>query len=114
MVVVGPRAVDGMEVSESSAEAERGLELGNSSSSLSFSSSSASSSSSEAEAWSAMKDGRPRLPVGADLRRGAVVVLVGLEVGRGGLKVGALRLGRGLEVVGMAEEERGGTACSPE
>lgn len=107
MVVVGPRAVDGMEVSESSAEAERGLELGNSSSSLSFSSSSASSSSSEAEAWSAMKDGRPRLPVGADLRRGAVVVLVDLEVG-------ALRLGRGFEVVGMAEEERGGTACSPE
>lgn len=49
-----------------------------------------------------MKEGWLRLlPVGADLRRGAVVeVLVDLE-GRGGLKAGPLRLGGGLVAGGM-------------
>ena len=39
--------------------------------------------------------------MGADLRRGAAAVLLVFEaVGRGGLKVGALRLTAGLEVGG--------------
>ncbi len=91
------------------------MSLGMSSSS---SSSSASSSLSEAEASSGTKEGRPRLPVGADFRRGAAVVLVDLEAGRGGLKEGVLRLGADVEVVGgMTERSQGhlivieGTVC---
>ena len=89
----------GGEVSEPSSESEgkeRWVSLGISSSSLS----SSASSSSEAQASTAAKEGRPRLPVGADLRRGAAVVLVDLEAGRGGLKEGVLRLRAGLEIVG--------------
>ncbi len=121
-VLVAARWV-GWEVSESSSEAEwtgSCVSLGMSSSS---SSSSASSSLSEAEASSAISEGRPRLPEGADLRRGAAVVFVDFEAGRGGLKEGILRLvAAGLEVVGgMAEgvgqiwlysTVEGGIACS--
>jgi len=80
------------------------VSLGISSSSLS---SSASSSSSEAEASFAVNEGRPRLPVGADLRRGAAVVLVDLEAGWGGLKEGVLRLWAGLEIMGGMTERSG-------
>lgn len=98
-LLAGVRLV--IEASDSSSEASGTIfEGGNSSSS---SSSSFSSSSSEAEAWSAMIEGSPRFEVvGADFLRGAVVGLVALEVleiGRGGLKVGALRLSDGLEAV---------------
>lgn len=88
-------------VSESEEEEEeeaegRGLSVGISSSSSSALSSSSSSTSSEAEAASAITEGRLcLLPVGADLRRGAVgeeEALVDLE-GRGGLKAGGARLG---------------------
>ncbi len=100
----------GSEESDCSSVAERGgrwAELGISSSS---SSSASSSSSSEAEASSAPKEGRPRLPVGADLRRDAAEVLVDLEMGRGGLKEGVfVDLGAGLEVVGGMTERVGHT-----
>ena len=77
-------------------------------SSSSSSSSSFSSEAEEAEASSAMNDGRLDFVFGgADLRRGAEA-LVDLETevdfeaaaGRGGLKVGGLRFGAGLDVVG--------------
>lgn len=86
--------------SDASEEASMGMgsSLGISSSS---SLSSSSSSSSEADASSAMKEGRLDF-VGADLRRWAGGCLVDfvLAVGRGGLKVGGLRFGAGLEAVG--------------
>lgn len=103
--------VGGREVSEaseasgrSSSEAEGISTLGGASSS----SSSSSLSSQDAEASSAMKEGRfDFVLAGADFRRGAEV-LVDLDVeldfeaaaGRGGLKVGGLRFGAGLDVVG--------------
>lgn len=55
-----------------------------------------------------LKEGRPRFPVGADLRRGGAVVLLDFEAGLGGLKEGALRLGAGFEVVGGIVGRGGG------
>ena len=94
----------GSEGSEGSEEEGGSMGMASSlgiSSSSSSSSSSLSSSSSEADASSAMKEGRLDL-VGADLRRGAGGCLVdfALAAGRGGLKVGGLRFGAVLEVVG--------------
>lgn len=82
-------------MSDSNAEAAEEI---SSSDSDSNSFRSSSSSSSEAEAWSVMNDGRPRFLGGADLREAEL--LVDLETGRGGLKVGALRLVAGLEAAG--------------
>ncbi len=93
----------GSEGSDAEEEASMGMasSLGISSSSSSSSSSSLLSSASEADASSAMKEGRLDF-VEADLRRGAGGCLVdfALAAGRGGLKVGGLRFGAGLEVVG--------------
>lgn len=80
--------------------AEEGIESSSSSSSSSLPSSFNSSSSSASKVSLALKEGRPRLPVGADFRRGAAAVLLDFDAGLGGLKEGALRLGAAFEIVG--------------
>lgn len=67
------------------------------------SSSSSSFSSSSSSAVESIKLGL----AGADLRRGAVVlVLLALVAGRGGLNMGRPRLAKGLEIGGMIVERK--------
>lgn len=85
---------------DASEEGSRGMgsELGISSSEEEEEEALSSSADGEADASSAMKEGRLDF-VGADLRRGRGGCFVDFA-GRGGLKVGGLRFGAGLEVVG--------------